>query len=445
MWMLYVFGSFKPILTAMLVFFPSWVLVFLLTFERPSIRWGYVWLLSFYWFCAGIAALWDSSQGTPFTTFIDADFFYRFLMSEHIGNNLEEIRRRADASLAIIIWHWFYYIFQEFGLGTGAYIGIVVNIVSMAGTAVICAEMLRYIEPYDSNKILKLFLAFSLNGTFIIFVTIHIRDAFVCFAIALFSLFWVRYIANKSIINLLIVLGTSFLSYLAMRYLREEFQFLPVGEFGAAVASLMIARDGTRGQRTWFRIIGIGAALVLVVVLQAFSQGISSALTAGTDLYTEESARFADNNSLGMALVVNQPLPIRLIFGPPYSLLMPLPVWVGFESGTVYHIGKSLGAAFAYFFVPALIARIWFMVKWPASRQAAIVFLLAVFMSFLLAISITSLESRHVAAFMPLAIVAVLAGPTYSRGYQLLKSKLQSWFLIMIVGAHLVWVAVKII
>jgi hypothetical protein len=94
-WMLYVFGSFKPILAALLVFFPSWGLVFLLTSERPTIRWGYVWLLSFYWFCAGIAALWDSSQGTPFTTFIDADFFYRFLMFEHIGNDLEEIRHRS--------------------------------------------------------------------------------------------------------------------------------------------------------------------------------------------------------------------------------------------------------------------------------------------------------------------------------------------------------------
>src|SRR5690606_39918483 len=107
-----------------------------------------------------------------------------------------------------------------------------------------------------------------------------------------------------------------------------------------------------------------------------------------------EAAANGANRSLDLALVVEQPLLIRSIVGPLYALLMPIPVWAGFELGSVYQIGKSLGALFCYFLVPAVAARIWGMKKNGSSRSASVIFLLMVFMIFLITIGLTSLESR---------------------------------------------------
>lgn len=440
----YAFDSFQPALTALLFFAPVWGIVAISTTRTPAIRLGFGWLLAFYWFCAGLTAIWDARDDLSFISFTDADHFYSFIFSGRIDSDLEILNTRSVGALAILIWDWCYRLASGFGLGYGAYIGIVVNILFMAGTSVVSAQMLGTIIGYNPKRYLTLFLAFSFNGLFILFAVSHIRDAFVCFAITFFVSFWARFLTNRTIYLFFLLIPMSILCFFTLRYLRSQFQFLPIGLLGAAILSLMIAKDGPRSQRMWSRILGIGAAFGLLVVLQTFGSDMSSAVDNGREGYSRGAVETATNQSLGLALVVNQPLPIRLIFGSAYSILMPLPVWAELGTGSIYHLCKSLGAIFAYFLVPALLARAWCMLKIPRQRVASVIFLLTIFTSFLMATSISSMEGRHVAAFMPLAIVATLAGSTEIASYRIARARIQFCLLTAIGVAHLVWIMIKL-
>lgn len=440
---LYAFGSFQPVLAALMFFLPVWGVVAILMRRTPVIPIGFAWLLAFYWFCAGLAAAWDAENSLSFISFVDAYHFYNFVLNGNIPTDLEILRRKSEGALAIFIWDWCYWLAHEFGAGNGAYVGVVVNILMMAGTGVVAARMLTAISGSDPEKCMKLFLAFSLNGLFLIFAVTHIRDAFVCFSVAFFTYFWVRYLVVRTLGSLVIVIATSVVCAVTMLYLRFEFQFLPIGLLGAAVAALMIGDGGTKSQRVWFRILGAVAGLSLLTLLLAFGEDLRSSLVGGGEGYSAGAVRKAADDSLGLALIVNQPLPIRLIAGPAYSLLMPLPVWIGLEMGTIYHMGKSLGALFSYFFVPAVLTRILCMIKASGQRPASVIFLMTVFTVFLLAISVTSLENRHVAAFMPLAIVAVFSRPSGDSLYNKIYSSIQLWFLTAIVILHVAWAALK--
>lgn len=440
----FAFGDLRPLLVALLFFIPAWIVVAALTMGTPVIRKGFTWLLSFYWFCAGLAAVWDAADSSSFISFVDGANFYRFLRFERIDIGLEALSRRTEGSFAVLIWNWAYRLCDNLGLGHEPYIGICINIIAMAGAGALASKILYYISGNNPKKYLYMYLLFSLNGLFILFAVTHLRDSLVCFFVTLFSLFWIKYLVSRSSANLFLLIPTSILCGFVMRYLRAEFQFLPIGLFAAAVVSLMFSRDGTATQRTWLRILGIVSALGLIVLLGVFKEQIEEALWNGNQGYHAEAVGQSSGDSLGLALVSNQPLPIRLIVGPMYVLLMPVPFWAGFAKATVYQIGKSLAVLFCYWLVPRLVFQAVYLVKEKHARSAPVLFLVCVFLEFLLAVSATSLENRHIAAFMPLIFVAILAGPATPRNYHHMLTRIQLWFFAGVVTVHFVWVVIKV-
>ena len=110
-----------------------------------------------------------------------------------------------------------------------------------------------------------------------------------------------------------------------------------------------------------------------------------------------------------MALVVQQPIPVRLIVGSAYLMLYPIPFWVGFQLESAYQLFKSFNAVFFYALIPLLILAGRRILRERDVRTPAVRFLVMVSAGLTLAVAGTSLETRHFGAFLvPVFLLALI-------------------------------------
>lgn len=131
-------------------------------------------------------------------------------------------------------------------------------------------------------------------------------------------------------------------------YLRGEFSVVPVAMVLAASAAMLVAARGPQAVVAGV-IIGL-ACVIWVLSPQGYSNITDTVAKSASYAVLDDPANGEARQSLGKALVVNQPLPIRAVVGSAYLWVFPVPFWHGFFTGSLYHILKSLHAVFAFFF-----------------------------------------------------------------------------------------------
>ena len=184
-------------------------------------------------------------------------------------------------------------------------------------------------------------------------------------------------------------------------------------------------------------------AFIAIGLLFNFGESLFLAMRAGAESYSTVSQE-TGAGGLGYHVVVNQPLPIKIFMGSLYLFIFPIPVWAGIQLDSAYHLFKSLNAPFFYALLPLLIIAARHITLGVTARSNEALFLFFVCVGFVSSIAVTSLETRHLAAFlMPIFLFAILPDfrlKTIRRQYHVI---LAIWmFLLLLI--HMAWGWLKI-
>jgi hypothetical protein len=148
-----------------------------------------------------------------------------------------------------------------------------------------------------------------------------------------------------------------------------------------------------------------------------------------------------------MRLVVNQPLPIRLVLGSGMLVINPIPLWANFQIGFgEYNWIRGYHGIYMILVMPLLF------VPWSAvfrlygrhRRQAAPILFLALYLvvNTVLVVA-TSLELRHFAQFLPAFMILAALPDTREKEVQKeMQTIMACWFALVFV-VHLAWAIMK--
>ena len=397
------------------------------------------------WFVAGLAALYAEVLGDTLQLESDAASFFELASGTAQGLDLAQLGELTEGAGAVLLWRALYDLFGWIGLDRQRYLGIDFNVLLVATTGVVALWMARRLYGRDAYRESRLVLLFSLCALMWLFSAVHLRDSVVLLTITLTVHAWVCYATSRAALRLPGLAAAMLAATVALAALRTEFVFVPMLVTLAGVASLVLTRsDGGRRARR-------RRALALVLLAGVGAVGwvyvgnMLDAVTAGAETYRGLVEGEAARESLGAQLIVNQPLPIRVIVGSVYLFIFPIPIWSGFIAGSVVPLLKTANAMFFYALVPLLAVAVRDLRRISGTNRALLLFMLIVAVAFTAAIAVTSLEVRHFGAFLvPMFMLALLPDlrvPQIRRRYR--RS------LLAMVGAmvllHLAWFGLKTI
>ncbi len=398
------------------------------------------------WLMAGVSAVYANLLGDPLQLDSDAATFFLLAQGESVTLGLEGIRQITEGAGAVALWRSAYDAFAYLGFEKGRYIGVLINVTSIALAGVVALRMARLVYGPGVDRLRRLIMIFSWCGLMWLFAGIHLRDSMVFLVVTVNSLLWVRYLVSPGASRLGFLAMFSILLFGVFAYLRSEFVFVPIAMFFAALGSSIVTYSPSSRARQGFiyasYLIALGITWWLYV--EVF-EDVLFALGRGSEVYSELVAVESSADSLGMSLIVNQPLPIRVFLGSVYLFVFPIPFWSGLQLESVAPVFKSFNALFFYAFTPLLLmslVRIW---SSAAQRTRVNVFLVLVTLGFTLAIAGTSLETRHFGAFLaPAFVLALLPDLKQDIEWRAYK-RLFFLFLATVAIGHLAWVALKVI
>lgn len=399
-------------------------------------RVGVLLVFAISWFWAGVSAIFlehisSASQGP------DALYFYDVVTdSDFIPIQEGAIVQNAGA---IFIWKIVYEYSEFIGFPKGIYIGVTLNVFFVTITSLIGLKIVKSIFPNDASRLSRFIIIYASCGMFWLFGSVHLRDSMALFSITLLQLFWIYYLGKSSFINLINLIIATVMGFLVLGLIRTEFIFVP----GAFVLAGVTAKFIGETRKRHINIMLIFCLVIGVAIGGHFFIDELVAAFENTKRYQDLSNLESGPNSLGNALVINQPLPLKLLFSAMYLLLHPVPFWIGFQIDSVYHLYKSFNAIFMYFLIPLLGLTTKRLIENRGLRTPSVLFLAFSAIGFIFLIGYSSLENRHLGAFMvPIMILALL--PDLEAYADLFAYKLYlKVFLLFVFALHLAWVALR--
>lgn len=389
---------------------------------------------------AGISALYRTFSGDLQG---DAEHFYEFISGTNVFLSLEELASLTSGGGAIFVWREVLNFMVLIGFPQKQYVAVFINVLIVAWSGVITLKMVRLIYGDDSVRFKRLILIFSSCGLFWLYSGLLVRDSFVLIAVSLLTYAWL-YFLNKPdrIARLFLVLAVSFIAVIYFGYVRVEFFFVPLIMPVAAVAALIFRRNS--GQyRAIACVISIILLLMIGIVLESNGDLIEMIISRGSEVYGYKSAEESGAGSLGMSLIVNQPMPIRLPLGIIYLYLFPIPFWDGFQFEAVYFLFKSINVLLFYFLIPLLIMAIYTIWKDAIVRSPSMLFLVFFVVGISLIIAGTTLETRHIGAFFSSLFLIALLPDMQLKKVRIQYRKVLIAFLGTVFIIHYSWAIMK--
>ena len=394
---------------------------------------------------SGIAAVYANQFQDASQLDSDAAVFFELATAQiHSQLSFVELQTVSEGALAIVIWGTVYDLFAALGFSRERYIGILVNVTAVALSGVVALKMSRLTFGQDPERFKRLTKLFAGCGLFWLFAGIHLRDSVVLLSMTGLAYGWLSFLAKPDLSRRLIQITVlSLVSAVFLGFLRREFFFAPIAMAMAATAALTFGQ-GKRRNRLVVQLLVVVGLVVGAGLLLNFREAIEYALFSGRQSYSELASDQHAADSLGMALIGNQAMPIRLILGSAYLYLFPIPFWTGFQMESAYSLFKSFNVIFFYFLLPLLMLaaiRLWAS---KTERTPSALFLLFTSTGFTLAVAGTSLETRHFGAFLSLILVLALLPDLRTR------STLNSYRQLLIVTLtgvaliHLTWFLLKL-
>lgn len=438
------YKSLLPTLAAGMFFIPAYLLLMFSPLGGSWERRMFARVFAVGWVMLGVAGIYAELLGDQHQLTSDASYFYDLSVGDSAGLLLHRISELSEGAFAIVIWREVYDAFAFLGFPKDRYIGVLVNVTAVAFAGVLAIKIARYEYGNDSARLRRLILLVSCCGLLWLFAGIHLRDGVVFLAITLLVWVWTWFLNKPGFgLRLWILVGGSILFSSFLVFLRTEFYFIPFAIAAAGVAALMLSTERERRRHHFGLLMAALGLLILAGAAMVLGSRILEILVAERLAYAEHAARQHSSDSLGMSLIVNQPLLIRMVLGTIYLYVFPIPVWVGFQLDSAYNLFRSFNALFFYGLNPLLLLSIGMIMRNKRLRTSHTLFLLFCALGFSIAVAITSLEMRHFGGFLvPVFVIALLPDLTQisvRRNYR----ELLAAFLTGVLLIHLAWLAVS--
>jgi hypothetical protein len=420
------------------------LLVFITSRQHLALQFAvYSRLFAIGWLMAGIGAIYAEVFRDPLQLGSDAATFFELARSDTRGLPLEDLGLLTESAGAVFTWRAAYESFAAFGFERSRYIGLLVNVVIVAFSGIVALRCALLMYGFDVPRLRRMQVFVAGCGLFWLFSAIHLRDGFVLLVAALSVQLWLQFLRKPGTARLLWLLLLSLPLYAAFAVLRPEFVYLPALMCIGALVALGLSRAGHSPALAAAVI--IGGALAAAGSWYLLGESFLAVFQRGTEAYSDLAAVEASADSLGMKLVMNQPAPIRLVLGSAQLFTMPIPFWMGFQTGNAAVFFKSMNAIFFYGFTPLVVLAAWRVIGRRELRTPINLFLLISFAACTAAIALTSLESRHFGAFLVpgfcLALVPALDGARDGAAYRLLLQL----YLTAVALVHIAWLIIKAI
>lgn len=441
---IFAYQSLEPVAAVIIFFMLGTCLLWLPSAGGYFERIGFRLVFAIGWFMAGIAAVYANYLNDPFQDLSDAAWFFELASMNSTDTSLSSIQSITEGSGAIVIWRAVYDVFAVIGFEKGPYLGVLVNVTSVAFSCVLAVKMARLVYGNDTSRLNRLIFLFSICGLFWLFAAIHLRDGIILLSITMLSYIWTRYLENSNIQNIVTLVAATIIAFIFFGFLRTEFLFIPLAMLVVGLAAILMFSKLSGTRKVFTYILALIGIVITGVIFSSLLEGLLSSLIRNNDGYSEAAGLRGSSDSLGMALIVNQPILLRLIFGSAYIFIFPIPVWSGFQLESAYHLFKSFNTLFFYALVPLIALSILRIVQDKDVRTPSLMFLLFIMIGFMLAIAGTSLETRHFGAFLvPVLVLALLPDLTLKKYRHAYKVFLVIFISIMAM-LHFVWLVIKL-
>ena len=354
-----------------------------------------------------------------------------------------DFETRGENIAAIYVWESMYLFARSLGLEYARYIGQITNAIFLSLSLIMVLKSAEIITGDYKRKIGLISAMFLASGIIWLFGSTHLRDGQVLFYFLALIYFWIRLIARPNFLNVMLLIPVTIFCIWIFRMLRVEFSFLPGIFLVTAAAAFLLSNISYHRLLKLLPLISTIFVCGGIAVYLIFQDLLLQLVTA-YEIYTEVSTRRGDESSLGNQLVVNAPIPLRIIFGAAYLFVFPIPVWSGFQLDSARHLFISLNAVYFYFFTPAYIYSVWRVLKTQKLRTTANLFLILVVVGMTFGIALTSLESRHFGQLLPLMILTVANLDFSDVDTKKDLKRLTVIYLAGILGIHALWFVLKV-
>jgi hypothetical protein len=436
------YQSYEPFLVINFFFFSFLLLIFFLSNKKDfDIFCASIFIFTVCLFWTSIAAVYFNALDDQQYLGQDSGFFLELSKGAVFINPIIFGTIYYDGIGAVNFWKLFYDLFSLMGFNKFPYIGITINTMLVSLSGLFSLKMVKLIYPSDTKRFYRYLFLFSSCGLFMLFASLHLRDAFVLFFVTLQGYGWIRIIRYPNLTNFILLLLISFISAYALLWLRTEFTALGFAFLVAFLASFIITNKWSRSVQFLIYSFSASAVVLLLILMSSYTSVISDLLDS-TSLYTKEMAQ-ASGDSLGYDLILSQPLPIRLILSSLFIFIMPIPFWSGMEVNSIYFFLKSLNALYFYFVIPLLILSFLNFSSFKGLRNNTNFFLLFCMLGFTVVVAATSIEGRHIGSFLPLFLLFSLI-PSFSstlerKNYRTILLAFMSMMLLV----HTLWIFIK--
>tara|TARA_A100001234_G_C12630358_1_gene387944 strand:- start:404 stop:1774 length:1371 start_codon:yes stop_codon:yes gene_type:complete len=371
----------------------------------------------------------------------DEEFFYL----SAIGNRqyLDSIIENFDGYGAVSFWAFFYDLFSELGFSKIPHIGITINILLMTFSGALIFKSALKIYSEEADRANRLFYLYPFNGLILLFALTHLRDAFSFFLISLLLFSWISLIKNRQFLNFLGLILTNLICIFSFNYIRPEFLLIPLALILSFFVSIVFV--GEKNNPFYFRgIKSLGIVIVISGSIVLFQSGIINFVDEAYQAYILLNQSLQNSSSLGTTLIVEAPLPIRLVLGSIYLYVFPIPFWAELDYRSLYHFFKFLNLIYFYFFVPLMILSIYYFFKLKIYRSLINYFLLLSIVGFTVSVALTSLETRHLGQFLPFLMLFSLIPPFKDKIEYLNYYKIFLFYISGILLVHILWIYLKL-
>lgn len=414
--------------------------------DRPEMR---VFLLT-YGICVFVGGLaqWYSlaTFGNPQSTTDAVNTFFPNINANPPFTTIADMPINFNSRLAVVIWQQVYKLTWLLGLDFGPYIGVMFNAFVMGITGSITVRTARELFGNDLWRLRRVGTLFAFCGLFILFGAVLIRDCFTTFLNALVLWGIIQWLVHRTLLRLFAAIALTMISMCAMVLLRFEVILL----FGLfwVIAFLCWYFSKRLDIR---RLFAVGIALCILLVASSYVTRYVYQMqyiqTRGIEGYNQQAEDTHSSASLGMRLVTNQPLPIRLIMGSGATMVYPIPLWAFFNTRSAdYGWLRGYHGIYQVLILPFVIAGVvisFRMLCWNSARMAPLLFLTVYLFLNLMAVVATSMEQRHLAQFMPAFIIlASLPDIRDAKTKQYVNYVARRWFIAVFL-VHLAWVVMK--
>lgn len=436
-----VYGSLSPIVLAFAVYLTGCSLLSTFVSGGVHVRRIYSRMFVLGFLASGVSSIYIVYLGD-----YQPDAVYFFDMSSNIDNDvsMSELNKATSSAAAIVIWGYFYQFTGLLGFPREQYVGVILNVLIVALSSVVALVTARRVYGFDPYRFKRLIILYSSCGLFWIFSGMHLRDAFLLLIISSLVYVWICFLLKPAMnIELLKVVGMTFSCSLLIGFFRFQFLYVPFIMAMAGLASLVTLRSLHHSLRWLFLLFLVAIVISAALFFFEFLDDVQTMVQLTRQSYFEGDSAVNPSGSLGMALIVNQPMAIRLFLGAAYLFVYPIPFWSGFQLESAYDLFKSINVVFFYFVIPLLVITVWQLWRNKGGRRPMFLFLLYSSVVFTLAVAGTTLETRHFGVFLaPLFVLLLLPNlrvPAVWRNYK----QILVMVLACVAFGHLLWFVMK--